>query len=490
MITRKNWQHIILTLTIGSGLILIMLTLLISQTNAIRIINGAYGCGAFQEAIALVPDGKTAISMDLPRPSNSALITKGIVIQGGWTEPTQGSDCAGLGATPTITGTAGLRAAGFLFQAPITRSGLIHNNSNPVLRLDLVNKTTFIEHMDLENTAVGEFADRGAGLYGVITDSAYLYMRNVVIHDSPANNYGGGMYLTVDGGSRLLIEDGRFDNNEADYSGGLDLHVYEGSHVTIRDTVFFDNYTRLNGGRGGGVRLTIHGGVVEIENSHFLENGAAQYGGGLYAEMDGGDLIIRNTHFDSNRTNSANSAGGAIYITSIGAAPAAVQLFNTQFSNNLSDGMPNDIETSSSGSGGLTLQVYDQAIYLPLVRSDTASPQAHITGVTIGADWQYEVSFTTNNFTPMLPGQHVHFFFNTVWPEYAGLDPGTGICAPPADDPGQCQWFVYGGSSPFTGYLETNRPPFATHMCILVANPNHSVQLGSGNCYELPVNRP
>jgi len=31
-----------------------------------------------------------------------------------------------------------------------------------------------------------------------------------------------------------------------------------------------------------------------------------------------------------------------------------------------------------------------------------------------------------------------------------------------------------------------DRPGDATQMCILVANPDHSVQLNTGNCFELP----
>jgi hypothetical protein len=68
---------------------------------------------------------------------------------------------------------------------------------------------------------------------------------------------------------------------------------------------------------------------------------------------------------------------------------------------------------------------------------------------------------------------HVHFFFNTVAPENAGV-PGSG------------PWILYGGPRPFTKYRVSDRPAQATQMCILVANPNHSVQPDSGNCMDLP----
>jgi hypothetical protein len=86
---------------------------------------------------------------------------------------------------------------------------------------------------------------------------------------------------------------------------------------------------------------------------------------------------------------------------------------------------------------------------------------------------QYSVDFETFGYTPQLPGQHVHFFFNTVPPEQAGV-------------PGQGPWKLYGGPSPFTEYGPGDRPQGATQMCILVANADHSVQPNSGNCVDLP----
>ncbi len=97
---------------------------------------------------------------------------------------------------------------------------------------------------------------------------------------------------------------------------------------------------------------------------------------------------------------------------------------------------------------------------------------ARINGISV-QNGLYVVDFGTSGFTPQLPGQHVHFFFNTVPPEQAGV-PGSG------------PWILYGGPSPFTGYGVADRPGGATQMCILVANPDHSVQLGTGNCVGLP----
>ena len=96
-----------------------------------------------------------------------------------------------------------------------------------------------------------------------------------------------------------------------------------------------------------------------------------------------------------------------------------------------------------------------------------------INGITINADQRYVVDYETFGYTEQLPGQHVHFFFNTVTPEQAGM-PGSG------------PWILYGGPRPFTGYRVSDKPYLATHMCALVANSNHSIILESGNCFDLP----
>jgi serine/threonine protein kinase len=89
----------------------------------------------------------------------------------------------------------------------------------------------------------------------------------------------------------------------------------------------------------------------------------------------------------------------------------------------------------------------------------------------------YLVEYTTSGFTEQLPGVHIHFFFDTVAPENAGL---------PSSGP----WFVWGGPRPFDGYQVADKPAAARQMCALVANPDHTVQPNSGNCVNLPGQSP
>jgi len=99
-------------------------------------------------------------------------------------------------------------------------------------------------------------------------------------------------------------------------------------------------------------------------------------------------------------------------------------------------------------------------------------PMVRITRITLSGS-QYEVYYETTGYTPALPGQHIHFFFNTVRQEDAG-------------SPGPGPWELYAGPVPFTRYGPGNRPSGATQLCALVANPDHSIILGTGNCVDLP----
>jgi serine/threonine-protein kinase len=86
---------------------------------------------------------------------------------------------------------------------------------------------------------------------------------------------------------------------------------------------------------------------------------------------------------------------------------------------------------------------------------------------------QYEVQYETTGFTEKMPWMHIHFFFNNVAPEQAGK-------------PGRGPWIMYGGPRPFTGYSISQTPEGASQLCALVANADHTVILGSGNCVDLP----
>ncbi len=99
--------------------------------------------------------------------------------------------------------------------------------------------------------------------------------------------------------------------------------------------------------------------------------------------------------------------------------------------------------------------------------------RVEITGVTMDSQNRYVVEFITQNFTAQIPGIHIHFFFDTVPPEQVGMGSSGNR-------------LMHSGPSPFRGFAAGDRPPQATQICALVANPDHSVILESGNCFKLP----
>lgn len=102
-----------------------------------------------------------------------------------------------------------------------------------------------------------------------------------------------------------------------------------------------------------------------------------------------------------------------------------------------------------------------------------AGPFVRIDSIGVSGS-NYVVNYTPIGYTPQLPGTHIHFFWNTIPPQNAGAGPTAET------------WFLYGGPNPFTGYTVGERPSGATQMCALVANPDHTIQLNTGNCYPLP----
>jgi serine/threonine protein kinase len=105
--------------------------------------------------------------------------------------------------------------------------------------------------------------------------------------------------------------------------------------------------------------------------------------------------------------------------------------------------------------------------------TDPAGPYVRINSIRIEGGY-YIVEYETFGYTEVLPGVHIHFFFNNITPENAGSG-GTG------------PWYLWGGPRPFNGYAVGDKPADATQMCALQANANHTINLGTGNCVDLPT---
>ena len=90
----------------------------------------------------------------------------------------------------------------------------------------------------------------------------------------------------------------------------------------------------------------------------------------------------------------------------------------------------------------------------------------------------YVVYFTVAGYSPKISEEegtlHIHFFFDTVAPENAGTN---------GNPPGE--WALYDGPSPFTQLKVSDRPEGATKICALVADHQHRITTGTGNCLDL-----
>jgi serine/threonine protein kinase len=109
----------------------------------------------------------------------------------------------------------------------------------------------------------------------------------------------------------------------------------------------------------------------------------------------------------------------------------------------------------------------------PTLQIPAGIPFARITAISIDSQSRYVVEYQALEFSENIPGTHTHFFFNNVSFEQAGV-------------PGKGPWFAYGGPSPFREFSTDQRPREASQLCVLVSNPNESVQANSGNCFPLP----
>ncbi|MFQ5436568.1 MAG: hypothetical protein ACE5FD_17045, partial [Anaerolineae bacterium] len=137
MKTRQNkfirWQQIILIATLTLIMLIIMLFTINQNANALRIVSGAFGCGDFEDAVSIAPEGKTVIPMIPPRPSNGTIISKDLTIQGGWTRAGTGN-CND--PNEQTSGSQGLIISGFTSLAPFTRSMLTHTGIDSVITID------------------------------------------------------------------------------------------------------------------------------------------------------------------------------------------------------------------------------------------------------------------------------------------------------------------------------------------------------------------
>lgn len=419
-------------------LTLIAATLTTSALFAARGVgSGAGGCGNFVDSVLTAQDGDTLTPMfnpgDNARNSDGATITQDITIEGGWSPPSIGCSSANIAYdTP-----AAMLGAGFTYSGPSGRAELFFF-SGPIITIDPAVKNLLVYGTDF--LVEDGSTSNGGGIFGTGLTAANIRLDQVDFKPRPfttanVDGDGGGFYLDINTGSRVTIDDSTITDLTANQGGGFELVVRGGSHVTLNQLTVTNN--TADSGRGGGGRIIMHSGYVTITDSLFSGNSASVDGGALRIERAGGST-----------------------------GPAEVWIVNTRFSGNTAP-----INADISVSGDVTVHNLSRPAQLPLV-VENVTPGSRINGITRTGN-TYVVSFSAVGYQPAIPGQHVHFFFDTVAPTQAGV-PGAG------------PWFMYAGTSPFNLWGVADRPFGATRMCVLVANTDHSVNQQTGDCAKLP----
>lgn len=283
---------------------------------------GEGGCGDFKDAVDSAADGDILTQMyeqDFGRNTDGATIAKNIEIEGGWSSGT--GDCS---VTNTFDSREAMLANGFTFN-PDNRTE-IRGFDPRVLTVANGVRSLKIRHMIL---GLGSnFTGRGGGLFFTGQISTTFEFTNLLVrpltNGDGVSQEGGGMFLDVDGGSRIFIRNSEFRNNSALAGGGLEVRLRGGSRLLVSDSIFADNSASTT---GGGLRIWLYDGVAVINRNQFLNNSATQGGGAI--------RIVR----------PAGSTGQAV-----------VYLVGNSFSGNSSN---------LSIDPGIT--VYDEQIFLPLV---------------------------------------------------------------------------------------------------------------------------
>jgi hypothetical protein len=311
------------SLTVLLAMLMLMVSLTMLQWNAqAKVKSSGAGCGGIlNDIIAEADSGDTIILMVPPWP-DGAFITNNVTLQGGWIQ-----------VGPTCTITDGTDLSNFQFVGPLTRSTL--SVAGPVIEIDPSVVSLTLQHLILENA--GGNPAQGGGISGVISNGARVLLDNLVISNSTVNDRGGGLYLEVRGGSRLVISGSQFIANSAgggatSTGGGFEVHLYDNSELLIDNTQVASN-TAFDGNGGGG-RIVIHNsGRVTVTNSSFFGNQAP------------------------------NGNGGGLSIESVGSGPAEAWLIGAVITGNTAQANPN---LHLSGTG-LTTYILDKKFFLPIV---------------------------------------------------------------------------------------------------------------------------
>lgn len=166
--------------------------------------------------------------------------------------------------------------------------------------------------------------------------------------DADGNGTPDRQILAID--SPVTIEGVTFSHGTAPLGGALAILSANGK-LTLRNVVIQDSVATQYGGA-----IDVYGGWLSTEGCAFLRNRvtAVGYGGGAISTYTDYDIGITNTLFDSNVQLSLNGAGGAIFAELIDGSLddfAAIEIVHCTFAGNLDASVDYTASSIYAGSG-------------------------------------------------------------------------------------------------------------------------------------------
>lgn len=156
----------------------------------------------------------------------------------------------------------------------------------------------------------------GAALYAKLST---ISMADSVVEDNEGGTYGGGLFV---GDSSMTIVRTQFIDNYGGYGGAMSVRLRDTDVLGVRESHFQENIATTGAG------MYIAGGVVQIEQTDFVNNIAGHRAGAIGVF---GDLVYANRcRFVGNR---ALSGGGALHT---GSAADFATFTNCLFAHNSS----------------------------------------------------------------------------------------------------------------------------------------------------------
>lgn len=382
-----------LAVLVAGILLLVSLAILQATVLAKARGKGAFGCGSLDQAtIDSSAPGDTIMMMQFETTSGgSVAIGKELLIQGGWRPKTD--DCQFDGNGNLIPE----------FFDTIT-DALVYFNYTPNLISDLpapddylptpgpiviisptLTSTLTLQQLRFDNSNINN--QSGAGVSGVISNSAQVWLDQVEFANNTANpGNGGGLDLTVTGGSRLNISTADFNQNFATGNGGgARLILQNGSTVNLNNV----NFSSFNEAvQGAGLYAEVRGGSnLTISEAQF-SSGQGQSGGAFEIHVfDNSRVTIDNTQVSTNTASNGNGGGGRIVIHS-----GFVAVTNSSFFNN---------EASNGRGGGLAIEGVGGSAYVLLLNNTIINNTAAITGDNLYISGNVTI-YNQQNFLPIV----------------------------------------------------------------------------------------